>query len=60
MNNIAATVALTGDVCPFLDLGTALSERGHKLIIVTFPRFQALIEKYGLAFLPSSMGTKTW
>jgi sterol 3beta-glucosyltransferase len=52
MNITAVTIGSTGDVQPFLALGHALHARGHQLTIATFPRFQAMIEKHGFAFVP--------
>lgn len=52
MNITAVTIGSTGDVLPFLALGRTLRERGHRLTIATFPRFQALVEKHGFAFAP--------
>ncbi len=52
MNVVAVTIGSTGDIQPFLALGCVLSKAGHKLTIVTFPRFQALIEKRGFSFAP--------
>lgn len=50
MDIAAITIGSRGDVQPFLALGQALSGRGHRLRIATFPRFQADVEKRGFSF----------
>jgi rhamnosyltransferase subunit B len=46
------TLGSSGDVHPFIALGTALRARGHRVTILTNPYFQDLIEAQGLKFLP--------
>jgi len=46
------TLGSAGDVHPFIALGIALRERGHRATILTNPYFQPLIERLGLNFLP--------
>jgi rhamnosyltransferase subunit B len=46
------TLGSSGDVHPFIALGTALRARGHRATILTNPYFQDLIEAQGLEFLP--------
>jgi rhamnosyltransferase subunit B len=46
------TLGSAGDVHPFVALGLALRERGHRAILITNPLFQPLIEARGLEFLP--------
>ena len=49
---LLATLGSSGDVHPFIALGTALRARGHRPTILTNPYFQDLIEAQGLEFLP--------
>jgi rhamnosyltransferase subunit B len=46
------TLGSAGDVHPFVGLGLALRERGHRVTLITNPYFQSLIEGSGLGFLP--------
>jgi rhamnosyltransferase subunit B len=46
------TLGSSGDVHPFIALGTALRARGHRATILSNPYFQDLIEAQGLEFLP--------
>ncbi len=46
------TLGSSGDVHPFIALGTALRARGHRATILTNPYFRELIEAQGLEFLP--------
>jgi rhamnosyltransferase subunit B len=46
------TIGSAGDVHPFIALGLALRDRGHRATILTNPYFQPLIEQQGLGFLP--------
>ena len=46
------TLGSSGDVHPFIALGTELRARGHRATILTNPYFQDLIEAQGLEFLP--------
>jgi rhamnosyltransferase subunit B len=49
---ILPTLGSAGDVHPFVGLGLALRERGHRVTLLTNPYFQSLIESRGLEFLP--------
>jgi rhamnosyltransferase subunit B len=46
------TLGSSGDVHPFIALGQAMKQRGHRATVLTNPLFQALIEAQGLEFLP--------
>jgi rhamnosyltransferase subunit B len=46
------TIGSAGDVHPFLALGIALQDRGHRATVLTNPLFQELIEGQGVGFLP--------
>ncbi|TWU22695.1 glycosyltransferase [Bythopirellula polymerisocia] len=41
-----------GDVFPMVGLGAALCGRGHQVVLVTNPHFQAIVEAAGIEFLP--------
>jgi rhamnosyltransferase subunit B len=45
------TLGSSGDVHPFIALGRAMQQRGHRVTVLTNPLFQALIESQGLEFL---------
>jgi rhamnosyltransferase subunit B len=46
------TLGSSGDVHPFIALGLAMKQRGHRVTVLTNPLFQGLIESQGLGFLP--------
>ena len=46
------TLGSSGDVHPFIALGSALQARGHRATLLTNPIFQPLIDSQGLGFLP--------
>jgi rhamnosyltransferase subunit B len=46
------TLGSSGDVHPFIALGKAMMQRGHRVTVLTNPLFRALIESQGLEFLP--------
>lgn len=46
------TFGSSGDVNPFVGLGSALKARGHRVTLATNPYFEALIRKAGLDFIP--------
>lgn len=46
------TLGSSGDVHPFVALGKAMKQRGHRVTVLTNPLFQPLIESQGLEFLP--------
>lgn len=55
-NNVPIKVALitlgsAGDVHPLLALGRALQERGHDVVVLSLPNFQAEAEGVGLRFV---------
>ncbi len=41
-----------GDVLPFVGLGAAMKQRGHRPTVISNPHFQEVIESAGLKFLP--------
>jgi rhamnosyltransferase subunit B len=46
------TIGSAGDVHPFIALGLALKNRGHRATVLSNPYFQPVIETQGLEFLP--------
>jgi rhamnosyltransferase subunit B len=52
LNVLLPTLGSAGDVHPFIALGRALLERGHRATVITNPFFRASIEAQGLGFLP--------
>jgi rhamnosyltransferase subunit B len=46
------TLGSSGDVHPFIALGRAMKQRGHRVTVLSNPLFQALVESQGLDFLP--------
>jgi len=42
-----------GDLVPFLEIGTQLRQRGHRVIVASAESFQAVVEKRGLEFVPT-------
>jgi rhamnosyltransferase subunit B len=52
MQILLFTIGSAGDVHPFVGLGMALRERGHRVKILTNPHFQPLVERVGLEFVP--------
>jgi rhamnosyltransferase subunit B len=51
LNVMLPTLGSSGDVHPFIALGRAMQQRGHRVTVLTNPLFQALIESQGLEFL---------
>ncbi len=51
-NYILVTMGTSGDVNPFVGLGRALKERGHKVVLLTNPYFEKFILDAELEFLP--------
>ena len=54
MNLTMLTIGSTGDVKPFLILGSELHARGHQVTIATFSRFQSQVESAHLCFFQLS------
>jgi UDP:flavonoid glycosyltransferase YjiC (YdhE family) len=52
MQVLLLTIGSAGDVHPFVGLGIALRNRGHRVKLITNPHFQPLIERVGLEFVP--------
>src|ERR1700760_2157050 len=52
LNVLLPTLGSSGDVHPFIALGRAMQERGHRVTVLTSPLFQELIESQGLQFVP--------
>lgn len=49
---VFATVGSLGDVHPYVAIGKALLARGHRPVITTTDRYQALIEAEGIEYAP--------
>jgi rhamnosyltransferase subunit B len=52
LNILLVTIGSAGDVHPFIGLGVALKQRGHRVTVITNPYFMQIIENAGLAFIP--------
>jgi rhamnosyltransferase subunit B len=52
MTILLLTIGSAGDVHPFIGLGLALRQRGHRVKIITNPFFGDLTKKVGLEFVP--------
>jgi MGT family glycosyltransferase len=52
MRPLLVTLGSHGDIHPFIAIGRALLERGHRPMVATNPYFAAQIEAAGLPFLP--------
>lgn len=50
LNILLATVGSAGDVHPFVGLGVALKQRGHRVTLITSGAFESLTRKAGLEF----------
>ena len=55
MNILLVTIGSAGDVHPFVGLGVALKQRGHRVTVITNPYFMQTVEHAGLALI--SLGT---
>ncbi|HSV15802.1 MAG TPA: nucleotide disphospho-sugar-binding domain-containing protein [Tepidisphaeraceae bacterium] len=51
MQVLLLTIGSAGDVHPFVGIGLALRQRGHRVKVLTNPHFQPLIERAGLEFV---------
>ncbi|HYF03150.1 MAG TPA: glycosyltransferase, partial [Patescibacteria group bacterium] len=49
---VIAAYGTLGDVYPFLQLGLALQQRGHRITIATSDIYRETLEKIGLTFFP--------
>jgi rhamnosyltransferase subunit B len=49
---LIVAIGSAGDVYPFLAVGRAALERGHRVSVCTSPAYQTLVLRSGLAFLP--------
>lgn len=56
MNVILIPIGSSGDVYPFVGLGTALRERGHRVTVATNGHFAPLVARAGLEFV--ELGTE--
>ena len=56
MHVLLVAVGSHGDVHPFVAMGLALKERGHRVTLITNPHFADLAARAGLDFLP--LGTE--
>jgi rhamnosyltransferase subunit B len=52
MKVLLTPIGSHGDVHPFVALGVSMLQRGHDVIVLANPHFQAMIEKNGLTFVP--------
>ncbi len=52
MRFLISALGSYGDVHPMLGLGSALSQRGHQVSVITNPHFQPLVESVPLDFIP--------
>ncbi|MCW5766024.1 MAG: glycosyltransferase family 1 protein [Phycisphaeraceae bacterium] len=52
MHVLIATIGSGGDVFPYLGVGRALVARGHRVTVLTNPRFRDHVADAGLAFEP--------
>jgi rhamnosyltransferase subunit B len=52
LNVMLPTLGSSGDVHPFIALGLAMKQRGHRVTVLTNPLFRELIESQELEFLP--------
>ena len=52
LNVILVTLGSSGDVHPFVGIGRAMRDRGHRVTLITNPLFQELVERSGLQFSP--------
>ncbi len=49
---VITAIGSTGDVHPFIGIGRALAERGHRVVVCTHAPFAALVERHGFGFVP--------
>ena len=52
MHALITCIGSAGDVHPFIAIGQALRERGHRVDLLTSPYFRERIESAGLGFIP--------
>lgn len=52
MHALLLTLGSYGDVHPFVGIGSALRERGHRVTLLTNDHFRSLAESHGLEFVP--------
>jgi len=52
MHALISCVGSAGDVYPFIAIGQALRERGHRVELLTSPYFRERVESAGLGFVP--------
>jgi len=52
MHFIFSALGSAGDVHPFVGIGSRLRQRGHRVTIMTNPRFESLVGRLGLDFEP--------
>ena len=55
MNIILSALGSHGDVHPVVGIAMRLRERGHRVSIITNPRFESLVSVAGIEFLPVGM-----
>lgn len=52
MHALISCIGSAGDVYPFIAIGQALRERGHRIAVLTSPYFRDRVESAGLGFIP--------
>ena len=52
MKIILVPMGSTGDVHPFIAIGTVLKRRGHDVTVITSAVFKPLTQQAGLQFVP--------
>jgi rhamnosyltransferase subunit B len=52
MNVIILTQGTGGDLYPFIEIGSALTARGHKVTFIADPRFETVINSFRMDFAP--------
>ncbi len=52
MHALISCIGSAGDVHPFIAIGQALRERGHRVDLLTSPYFRERVESAGLGFVP--------
>lgn len=50
MHVVLASVGSLGDVHPFIAIGRALQQRGHRVTLICNPDFQSIVERNGIEF----------
>src|SRR5262249_48894583 len=56
MHVLLIPIGSSGDVHPFIGLGLALRDRGHRVTLITSAYFEPLAQRHGIELLP--LGTR--